>query len=118
MGYLMPYSYHNGMAALSSLPSMVSPFFITFWGMLMFLFSFFLPERERERKKKTSSSFYDYLRREIDVSPLSKERKKLGGCWLLSISRVLVCIYTKRFFLYFTGVWSNITPPSRLLLPS
>ena len=37
MGYLMPYSYHNGMAAaLTSLPSMVS---LHFAGMLMFLFS-------------------------------------------------------------------------------
>lgn len=30
MGYLMPYSYHNGMAALTSLPSMVSPFLVIF----------------------------------------------------------------------------------------
>jgi hypothetical protein len=72
-----------------------------------------------EKREKTSSSFYDYLRREIDVSPLSKKKKKLGGCWLLSISRVLLVYKPRGFFLiYFTGVWSNITPPSRLLLPS
>jgi hypothetical protein len=92
----MPYTYHNGMAALSSLPSMVSPsFFITFWGMLMFLFSFFFFLR---REKTSSSSFYDYLRREIDVSPLSKKKKKLGGCWLLSISRVLLVYKPRGFF--------------------
>lgn len=75
-----------------------------------------------EKREKTSSSFYDYLRREIDVSPLSKKKKKkkLGGCWLLSISRVLLVYKPRGFFflIYFTGVWSNITPPSRLLLPS
>lgn len=51
-----------------------------------------------EKRKKTSSSFYDYLRREIDVSPLSKKKKKLGGCWLLSISRVLLVYKPRGFF--------------------
>jgi hypothetical protein len=51
-----------------------------------------------EKREKTSSSFYDYLRREIDVSPLSKKKKKLGGCWLLSISRVLLVYKPRGFF--------------------